>query len=96
MIYDTDASFSRYFDNITRSSATIVSNFKHLADDPACKSSPTPNIWDNALVCDQSVIIRRVMFTNLQNEKLFDKIAMKVQKISSIYEVVSVNSTDFT
>lgn len=31
IIYDTDGSFSANFDAVTRTSATIVGNYKHIA-----------------------------------------------------------------
>lgn len=66
VIYDTDGSFSAGFNSGSRTSAALVANFKHISDDTtACLPATTPATWDNALACDQTTIVRRVIFTNL-------------------------------
>jgi hypothetical protein len=83
IIYDSDGSLSVNFDNNTRVSSTIVHNWKHIQMESACLPSSNPSKWDNALSCDQTVTIRRVMFTNLINDFIFDKAPIKVQLLSS-------------
>lgn len=99
IIYDADATFSKNFDTVTRTSATIVSNFKHIAaDTTACKSAAAANLsrWDSGLVCDQTVKVRRVTFTNIADTTLFNLVPMKVQKIANVQEIVPEDSTSFS
>jgi hypothetical protein len=67
IIYDTDGSYSQNFDSVVRTSATITAGFKHLANDAACKVPTTGAKWNNnfAVACDQTAIVRKVMFTNV-------------------------------
>lgn len=90
VIYDLDGSLSDAFDGGDRSSATIVSNFAHIgtSNNNACLQSSTPSVWDDAYMCDQTVTIRRVFFTNLIDPYVFSTQFMKVMEISSIEEVV--------
>ena len=83
IIYDTDASLSRSFDggSASRTSATIVYGYTHLAAEAACSPSNATSKWDNALACDQSVTVRKVMFTNFINKELFQRTPMKVERI---------------
>lgn len=54
MVFDTDASLAPLFDGITRKSATIVSNFPHIAafETGHCVSSNQPAKWNNTIMCD--------------------------------------------
>ena len=84
IIYDLDGSLSKSFNSLSRTSGTIVGNFRHLADDPVCTPATTPSVWDNALVCDETAQVRRVMFTNLGSMGLFASTPMKIQLISDV------------
>lgn len=55
-----------------------------------------PSLWDNALACDQTITIRRAMFTNLLDNMTFSGVPMKAQKIANELQIVSTNSTSFT
>lgn len=96
IVYDTDGSFSSPFNTLPRTSATIVTNFKHIASEAGCSSSNNPGLWDNALVCDQTVKIRKVKFTNLREKSIFMNTPIKIQKLSDINQVVPVDSTSFS
>ena len=52
IIYVTDDSLSTPFDGGSRTSATIVWNYPHLAEETNCLGATTPSEWDNALLCD--------------------------------------------
>lgn len=90
VIYDLDGSLSGAFDGGSRTSATIFSNFAHIGayNQDVCTQSPNPAAWDNAYMCDQSVTIRRVYFTNMMDPYTFSAQFMKAVEISTIEEVV--------
>lgn len=73
VIYDTDGSLSSAFDGMTRTRGTIVSNYPHIAqyNQNKCPSSPNAAKWDNAIMCNQDITIRRIYFTNLLELKNF-------------------------
>ena len=86
VIYDLDGSLSKSFDGATRTSATIISNFAHIGayNQDVCTQSPNPDGWDNAYMCDQTVTIRRVYFTNMMDPYVFSAQYMKAVQISTI------------
>ena len=99
VIYDEDGSLSTAFDGTSRPSATIVGNFPHIAiNETNCQPATTVASWDNAIICNQNVQIRRIFFTNLMDKKNFLMQNIKVISISSHEQVVSpnVSSTLFT
>jgi hypothetical protein len=93
IIYDADASMAPVFDGITRTSATIVSNFPHIAafEQNICLSASQPEKWENAVMCDQSATIRKIMFTNLNLPNNFNKQAMKATVLNTFNETVRPN-----
>lgn len=67
VFYDLDGTLTNmYFDSNTRTSGALTYGWPHLLQDPACLNSSTPDLWDNGAVCDQTVTVRQVMFTNIQ------------------------------
>lgn len=93
VIYDIDGSLSNAFDGTTRSSATIVHGFPHIAafNTNDCPPASTPANWDGAVMCGPAVTIRRVWFTNLDDQQLFNANNMKATQIASISDVVAAN-----
>ncbi len=93
IIYDLDASLSSQFGNgNSRTSATIVHNYNHIsAYNQINCVQPTEDKWDSAIMCDQDVTIRRILFTNIIQLSTFDAQFMKVKPISSYDEVVSLH-----
>lgn len=80
VIYDLDGSLSYAFDqNNTRTSATIVHGFPHIAfyNPTICKAPSNSTGWDGAVMCDSSVSLRRVTFTNLQKYQNFQRQTLK-------------------
>jgi hypothetical protein len=73
VIYDLDGSFNGQFDGGSRTSGTIIHGWNHIAtyNQAACPSAATASTWDNAIYCDQTVTLRRVLFTNLMTPQLF-------------------------
>ena len=65
IIYDLDGTFSEGFDGTSRSAATIMDNFKHIEDEPDCHNPTDTNVWEDTLICDDSVPIRKIMFQNM-------------------------------
>lgn len=67
VVYDLDGSFSSAFDGTSRSAGAITSYWPHIhLDNPTvCPNATTPSRWDNAIFCDSSLTVRRVMFTNV-------------------------------
>ena len=89
IIYDTDATFSSEFDSTSRTSATIVPNYPHLAEESACLSATTSSDWDNALACDQTATVRAITVTNVMPHDSFKNIKMKVKKLNSISDSIT-------
>jgi hypothetical protein len=102
IIYDEDASLAIPFDGNyrNRTSATIVNNYIHIAlyQQNNCVSAPNGTKWNNALMCDQTAIVRRVMFTNLQNPNVFKRQIMKVLYLTnaSVQMSPTMSSSLFT
>ncbi len=97
VIYDLDASLAIPFDGngISRTSATIVSNWPHIANyqNSRCVSSSIPSKWDNAILCDQTVTIRRIFITNALNVNDFNNQFMKVGQLNSIDQELDFNTS---
>ena len=55
-----------------------------------------PLSWDRGTVCDQTVTVRQVMMTNLQDTQLFKSQSQRTRMIASVEEVTSENETYFT
>ena len=51
VLYDLDGTFSADFDSNNRSSATIITHFKHLAIEQECVSPLNKGVWENTLIC---------------------------------------------
>lgn len=69
IIFDLDGSFSNNeFDGVSRSSATVLNNFKHIEDEPDCTNPNDQSIWEDTLVCDSSLPLRKVIFDNMINK----------------------------
>jgi len=94
VIYDLDASFSSKFDGGSRTSATIVWGFPHIATYNAavCPSATSPTNWDNAVMCDQTVAIKRVLFGNIINKQLFVSQKQKAAELPTINSTLDVNA----
>jgi hypothetical protein len=94
VVYDLDGSFVANFDLRTnRTAATLVNNWTHLAVEGACANATNPAVWNNAIVCDESLTIRRVLFRNLLIANEFKSIQIKAQRIADVSEVVAINTT---
>ena len=96
IIYNTDGSLSAAFDGGSRTSATLVKNFPHLAGETNCLPATTPSAWNNGILCDQTTIMRGVMFTNIMPEYSFKHIGLKAQHIADSSEWVAEDSTSFS
>jgi hypothetical protein len=74
----------------SRTSGTIVSNYPHIAiyQQNNCLSSPIAAAWDNALMCDQTATVRRIMFTNLADPYIFNHQTMKVLYLYNASDVL--------
>ncbi len=95
VIYDLDGSFSSVFDGKNRTSGTIVWNFPHIAtyNGNACPRATNTAAWDNAVMCDQTVTIKRVLFGNIINKQLFVSQQQKAAELPSISSPFDPNST---
>ena len=85
VIYDSDCSFCPLFDSKNRTRATITFGYNHIASYHAntCPNATNPLNWDNAVMCDQTISIRRVWFTNIMNPESFKFQKMKVAQITN-------------
>jgi len=85
IIYDTDASLAPSFDGLTRTSGTIIHNYTHIAlyHNDKCPQANNVAGWDNAIMCNQDITIRRIMITNLADPYIFNAQYMKVMPIDS-------------
>jgi hypothetical protein len=96
VLYDLDASLANYFDgNTSRTSATIVHNYNHISawNHLYCKSPSSVDQWDNSIMCDQTITIRRIYITNAIDPYVFNAQFIKVIPISS-YDFVVDPETD--
>ena len=93
VIYDIDGSFSLAFDGISRSSATIVHGWPHIAafNNNTCPFPSNSSNWDGAVMCDNTITIRRVMFTNMIEHQLFNGQNMQATEIQAITDTVAAN-----
>lgn len=78
VIYDLDASLSPYFGGNLGSSATLVCSYNHITQQNSCKQASNSTQWGNLLLCDQTITIRRVFFTNIISLASFNTQDMKV------------------
>ena len=85
VIYDSDCSFCPLFDSTNRTSATITHGYDYIANyhTTTCPKARTSLNWDNAVMCDQTISIRRVWFTNIMNPASFKFQKMKVAQITN-------------
>lgn len=66
VFHDLDGTLTNnVFDAVTRTSGTLTYGWPHLLQDAACVNATDPPLWDTGAVCDSSVTVRQVMFTNL-------------------------------
>lgn len=97
IIYSLDASLAVAFDgnSISRTSATIIQNYNHIANyqQSHCVSAANTSLWDNAIICDQTIKLRRILFTNLIDLYTFNGQYMKVAPINSLNDLVDPNIT---
>ncbi len=85
MFYDLDGSLTNsVFDSIRRTSATLIYGWPHLLQDPACVNATNSRLWDYGAVCDSSVTVRQVMFTNLENKNEFFSQSQKARMLANI------------
>ena len=83
VLYDRDGSLSTVFDGQNRTNATLVYNYPHISKQHPlnCSSPQTASAWDNSLLCDSTILIRRVYFTNLWSSKYY----------YNVYSITSIN-----
>lgn len=97
VIYDTDGSLSSSFDGTQRvGGGAILYNFPHIAQNPACLAPTDSTLWDNAVYCDSTVAVRRVVFANLLIKQNFKSQKIHAQQIDNITDFVPANSTNDT
>jgi len=86
VIYDIDGSLSNAFDGGSRPSGTIVQSYNHIKnyEQSTCPGATITDNWDNTLMCNSSVTVRRVMFTNLVDLRLFKMQWIKVKTLNNI------------
>jgi len=92
VIYDADCSFCSKFDSVSRTNATITYGYNHIASYHADKCPPAlnPSQWDNAIMCDQTITIRRVWFTNLAPVANFRSQFMLAAELADINQTVAL------
>ena len=56
------------YDGTSRSGATVVKNYKHLSAEADCNSPTSTAIWEDTLICEPTLKIRKVTFFNLENK----------------------------
>ena len=100
VIYDTDGSLSQIYDGKNRTSAAIVQGYNQIAKYATTICPPPSNLQnrDGSLMCDSSVSVRRVAFTNPVNARLFKNMGMKVAPLSNITQTIdpNISSTFYT
>lgn len=83
IIYNPDGSLfnTAGFDAKNRSSATLTNAWPHILQETGCVQAPIAAEWGGAAVCDETVIIRRVLVGDIQKAAEFDKVNMKVIQV---------------
>ena len=66
------------------SKVTITHNWPHLTAGGKCHPPTTPDNWDNAIMCESDVEIRRVQFTNMQKHQNFKVMKLRTALIDSL------------
>lgn len=83
VIYDLDGSLIKLFNGMTQTSSTIMFGYTHITDETHCVASSNPTKWDNAVACDSTLVIRKIVITNLADTNDFSKQPIKVQLINT-------------
>ena len=99
VIVDLDGSFSSFFFNTSISSGTLVWGYNHIANrhSSACHRAVNPLKWDGIIMCDPTITIRRIFFTNAIGASYywsFYWVNMNVLPINSIDEIKNSSNTD--
>jgi hypothetical protein len=91
VIYDADCSFCSQFDSVSRTSATITYSFNHIASYHVdkCPAAQSPTKWDNTIMCDQTIKIRRVWFTNILPLESFRSQFMLAAELTDINQYIA-------
>ena len=63
-----------------------MNNFNHIAEEAACLQPTDQSKWGDTLACDETIKIRKVMFTNIHSPTVFKSVPMKVERIDSLDE----------
>lgn len=75
-----DGSFTTTeYDGTQRTAAAITANYKHLASEAACRPPSSTSQWDNTLICDDSVKVARVTFSQALPTSLFNLVGLKAE-----------------
>lgn len=90
-----DGSYSTNFDSTTRTSATVMKNWNHFTNESGCAYSTSAD-WNSGTICDQSVKIRQVKFSNLRNHIQFNTAALKVRLLNDYNDTIDENETEYT
>lgn len=66
VIVDLDGCLSSYFFNTSIASGTLVWGYNHIAKRHplSCHSAVIAQSWDGIIMCDPTITIRRIFFTN--------------------------------
>ena len=67
IIYDQDGSLAQLHSSKIFPSSTLIFNYNHiLQPNPThCFPSSSPSLWNNLILCDSTLSLRRVWFTNM-------------------------------
>ena len=79
-----DGTFSRGYDNVFRTKATILKAFQHIRGEPGCIYVDKSIKWDYAIVCNESVTVRKVTFMNVLPYYFANHFPLKVARLSDI------------
>ena len=94
IVHDLDGSFSAAFDGTTRSQGgTIMHGWNHIKQfhSSTCPVASTASAWDDAIYCDHTETVRRVVFTNMQSKSLFLGQPFKVTELATINDTTADN-----
>lgn len=99
VIVDLDGSLSSYFFNTSIPSGTLVWGYNHIANrhSSACHRAIKPQKWDGIIMCNPSITIRRIFFTNAIGASYywsFYWVGMSVLPIESIDEIKNSSNTN--
>ena len=85
IFYDIDGSLSSTLFNgaVVRPNSTILPYFPHNDISGKCFNNTNNTLWDTSLICDNTTVVRTVMFTNALPSSFFQNQIIKFYRLQT-------------